>query len=372
MSHEMRTPMNAIIGMTAIAKKALDDERKNYALNKVEESSRHLLGLINDILDMSKIEANKLELANDEFDLNSILQRAVSFVRLRMDEKRHRFIMKVDENVPSCYIGDDLRLTQVITNLLTNAVKFTPEDGEIGINILLLGEENGICELCFEVTDSGIGISPEQQQKIFNIFEQVDSSTTRKYGGTGLGLTISKRIIEIMGGQINIESDLGKGSRFIFTVKLLRDENDLRHHDESSAGDLSLRIAGEFTGKKLLLAEDIEINREIIVSLLDGSGLIIDTACNGKEAFGKITAAAASYDLIFMDVQMPEMDGLEATRLIRKFETESGSVQRIPIVAMTANVFKDDIENCLNAGMDDHIGKPLEPDRMIEKLKKYL
>jgi len=378
MSHEMRTPMNAIIGMASIAKKAEDNERKDYALNKVEESSKHLLGIINDVLDMSKIEANKFELTNIEFDLRSLLQKAVSFIRLRMDEKHHKFSMNVENDVPLFYIGDDQRLTQVITNLLSNAAKFTPEGGEIGVKVSMAGEKDGVCELCFEVSDSGIGISPEQQEKIFNIFEQAESGTTRKYGGTGLGLAISKRIVELMGGQISIDSDLGKGSRFIFTVKLLRDKKD---HSQQPGGEttgvsFSAIREGEFTGKKLLLAEDIEINREILVSLLDKTGLIINVAENGREALEKIAADFNSYDLVFMDMQMPEMDGLEATKRIRTFEanmSKMGSpVKRIPIIAMTANVFKDDIENCLAAGMDDHIGKPLDIDTVYEKLRKFL
>jgi len=378
MSHEMRTPMNAIIGMTSIAKKAENNERKDYALNKVEESSKHLLGIINDVLDMSKIEANKFELTPVEFDLRSLLQKAVSFVRLRMEEKQHRFSMNVENNVPLFYIGDDQRLTQVITNLLSNAAKFTPEDGEIGVKVSMAGEKDGICELCFEVSDSGIGISPEQQEKIFNIFEQAESGTTRKYGGTGLGLAISKRIVELMGGQISIDSDLGKGSRFIFTVKLLRDKNDSFQQSggENTSGFSSAARKGEFAGRKLLLAEDIEINREILVSLLDETGLIIEIAENGREALEKIAADFNSFDLIFMDMQMPEMDGLEATKRIRTFEanmSKMGSpVKRIPIIAMTANVFKDDIENCLAAGMDDHIGKPLDIDTVYEKLRKFL
>ena len=378
MSHEMRTPMNAIIGMASIARKAEDNERKDYALNKVEESSKHLLGIINDVLDMSKIEANKFELTYVEFDLRSLLQKAVSFVRLRMDEKQHKFSMNVDEDVPFFYVGDDQRLAQVITNLLSNAAKFTPEDGKIGVKVSLAGEEDGVCELCFEVYDSGIGISPEQQEKIFNIFEQAESGTTRKYGGTGLGLAISKRIIELMGGQISIDSDLGKGSRFIFTVKLLRDKNDYSQQSdgEKPSVPFSASRKGEFAGKKLLLAEDIEINREILISLLDETGLIINIAENGREALEKIAADFNSYDLVFMDVQMPEMDGLEATKRIRTFEAnmaKMGSpVKRLPIIAMTANVFKDDIENCLTAGMDDHIGKPLEIDTVYEKLRKFL
>ena len=362
MSHEMRTPMNAIIGMTRLAKKTNDLAKKNEALSKVEESSNHLLGIINDILDMSKIEANKLELSDIQFDLRKLLHKAVSFVRLRIEEKKFHFSMNIDANLPSFFIGDDQRLTQVLTNLLSNACKFTQEDGKISASVFLDSEENNICTLRFEVADSGIGISEEQQKKIFNVFEQAENSTTRKYGGTGLGLTISKRIIELMGGEIRVDSVLGKGSRFIFTVKLLRCSSDIQTDDKKEdAFDTS-----EFAGKRILLAEDVEINREVLVSLLDGTGLIIDTAENGKDVLKKFLETPIPYDIILMDIQMPEMDGLEATRHIR----ESGS--KVPIVAMTANVFKEDIEVCFEAGMNAHIGKPVDPETVFEKLRKYL
>ncbi|MCL2265755.1 MAG: response regulator, partial [Treponema sp.] len=232
------------------------------------------------------------------------------------------------------------------------------------------------CELRFEVSDSGIGISPEQQKKIFNVFEQAESGTTRKFGGTGLGLAISKRIIELMGGQISIDSELGKGSKFIFTVKLnsVSDDTHLRRLFDNTE-DVFANLNNEFSGKKMLLAEDIEINREILMSLLEGTGLIIDTAENGRQALDKVTASPGKYDIIFMDMQMPEMDGLEASRHIREFEAKPENInnhRQIPIIAMTANVFKEDIDNCLAAGMNDHIGKPIELNIVFEKLKKFL
>jgi len=378
MSHEMRTPMNAIIGMTAIAKNSADNERKNYALHKIENASTHLLGIINDVLDMSKIEANKLELMHEEFELRSLLQKAVTFVQFRMDEKQHKFSLNVDNSVPEFFIGDDQRLTQVVTNLLSNAAKFTPEDGKISVDVSLVEKADEISTLRFEVADTGIGISPEHQKKIFNIFEQAEGGIARKFGGTGLGLSISKRIVELMGGEIHVESELGKGSTFIFTAKLLRCEKDphFKNVSDDRSKVLAEEIAGKFTGRKVLLAEDIEINREILLSILEGTGLIIDTAENGKEALEKIAAAPDYYDLVFMDMQMPEMDGLEATRRIRTVESTLAATgsprKRLPIIAMTANVFKDDIDNCLMAGMDDHIGKPLDMETVYEKLRKYL
>ena len=382
MSHEMRTPMNAIIGMTSIAKKAETDERKSYALNNVEKAAVHLLGVINHVLDMSKIEANKLDLQNVEIDLKSLIRKAASFVEFPMEEKRHRFSISIDSNVPPFYSGDDQGLTQIITNLLTNAVTYTPEEGSISLGVSLRETNNGICGLHFVISDSGMGIAPEDQERLFNMFEQADSSTRRKYGGTGLGLAITKRLIELMGGAISVESEYGKGSRFIFTVKLALLEKSAKgypaHPDSShSESEDSRRAAasgaikgGALAGKKLLLAEDIELNCEILIAQLDGTGLSVDIAKNGKEAVEKITANPSSYDLVFMDIQMPEMDGLEATRRIRSLPDKNA--RNLPIIAMTANVFADDVAKCLEAGMDGHIGKPLDMRLVFEKLGKYL
>ena len=377
MSHEMRTPMNAIIGMTTIGKNTADSGRKDYALDKIGESSAHLLGLINDILDISKIEANKLELNIGVFALGEMLRKAVSFVQVSMDEKRQRFSMKTGGDVPSIVSGDEQRLKQVIINLLSNAVKFTPEEGTIRVDVSLTETtDKTTYELRIEVADSGIGIAPEQQQKIFLSFEQAEGGISRKFGGTGLGLAISKRIIEQMGGSIWVESEEGKGSRFIFTVKLGRAGQDALLQS-ATPGDSSLPRAipeknssGKFAGKRLLIAEDIEINREIILTLLDGMGLIIDEAENGRKALEMVAANPDAYDLIFMDMQMPEMDGFEATRLIRRLPAKRK--RKLPIIAMTANVYQDDIQNCLDAGMDDHIGKPLDMDVLFEKLRRYL
>ena len=247
-------------------------------------------------------------------------------------------------------------------------------------------------ELRIEITDSGIGISREQQEKLFHAFEQAEKGMSREYGGTGLGLVISRRIVELMGGTIWVESELGKGARFIFTIKArrcreepstwLRNKesvinDDINETPESSGADVSQAAsAGMFEGKRMLVAEDIEINREILISLLENTGLMIDCAVNGKEAFDMVSASPEKYDIVFMDLQMPQMDGLEAARRIRDMETELCSVsshqKSLPIIAMTANVFKDDIEKCLDAGMNDHISKPLDIDRVLGVLRKYL
>ena len=367
MSHEIRTPMNAILGMTAIGKNATDIERKNYALQKIDDASTHLLGIINKILDISKIEAGKLELSFEEFNFEKMIQKVITVINFRINEKSQKFSMNIDRRIPYFITGDDQRLSQVIINLLSNAVKFTPEQGEISLDVSLTGETNGICELRIEVSDSGIGIPYEQQEKLFSEFVQADSGINKKYGGTGLGLFISKRIVELMGGNIWVESEPGKGAKFIFTIKVKNSLQTKLYINDEKPNQI---LINEFIGKRILLAEDIEINREIIIAQLDGTGLIIDTAENGMEAFNKATAAPDIYDLIFMDVKMPEIDGLEATRLIRAFP--ASKEKRIPIIAMTACVFKDDIEQCLKAGMDDHIGKPLDMDEVFEKLRKYI
>ena len=372
MSHEMRTPLNAIIGMTDIGKKAENIEGKNRALNKIGDASSHLLGVINDVLDMAKIEANKLGLTHTEYDFEKMLQKVMTVVNFRADEKQQILTVNVDKNIPQFIIGDEQRLTQVITNLMSNATKFTPQGGNIRLDVSLLGETDDNCELRIEVADSGIGISPEQQKKLFHPFVQAESATSREYGGTGLGLVISKRIIELMDGMIWIESKIGKGAKFIFTIKVRRGKKNSTNECSGAArnNDKDTEDANdEFAGKKLLLAEDLEINREVLITLLENTGIEIDCACDGHEALEMITSAPDKYNIVFMDVQMPKMDGHESTRRIRALPAMQNV--DLPIIAMTGNVFKEDIEACLSAGMDDHLGKPLDIDRVMEILRKY-
>jgi len=373
MSHEMRTPLNAIIGMTAIGNKADDIEGKTNALSRIGNASSHLLGMVNDILDMAKIEANKLELIETEFSFESMVEKVLTVVRFRAEEKFQLLTTDLDDDIPRYLIGDDQRLSQVLINILWNAVKFTKQNGEIHMEISLSAITKNSCELRVEITDNGIGISIEHQSRLFNVFEQADSDTSRLYGGTGLGLTIAKRIVEMMSGEIHVESYLGEGAKFSFTVTLGYVKKPTYSKDSQSAGNNDGDTAlpdGLFEGKHLLVAEDVEINREILLALLGDSGFIIDCAENGKEAVEMVTADPEKYDLVLMDLQMPVMDGLEATRRIRALPERKK--KKLPIVALTANVFKDDIEACLNAGMDDHIGKPLDIDKVIEKMRKYL
>jgi signal transduction histidine kinase/DNA-binding response OmpR family regulator len=500
MSHEIRTPMNAIIGMTTIGKASGDIERKDHCFAKIQEASNHLLGVINDILDMSKIEANRFEISPLEFSFEKMLVRVVNVVNFRVDEKHQNLSVYIDQNIPKSVIGDDQRIAQVITNLLANAIKFTPEEGSISVDTRLLEEEEGVCTIQISVTDTGIGITAEQQERIFSSFEQAESSTTRKYGGTGLGLAISKNIVELMGGKIWLTSESGRGSVFSFTIKVKRgnelhkghlspdvnlsnvrimavdddkdildyfmeishefkvrcdtaingeealkllDENGCYHiyfvdwkmpgmdgirlaaelkarnaqtksivimitaaewtaietearqagvdrflskplfpsHiadiinealgiDRSRIEEAHINIKGIFAGRRLLLVEDVDINREIVIELLEPTGIEIDCAANGRDAVRMFSEEPLKYDIVFMDVQMPEMDGYEATRRIR--DLNFPNAKTIRIIAMTANVFREDIEKCLEAGMDNHLGKPLDFNDVIDKLRHYL
>ena len=378
MSHEMRTPMSVIIGMTSIGRKAESAEEKNHSLNIIGDTSAHLLGVINDVLDMAKIEADKLELVPVDFNFEGMLQKVMTVVRFQADEKKQTLIVNTDKSIPAFILGDDQRLAQVIANIATNAIKFTPEKGEVRINISLVDEVSEIYTLRFEVVDSGIGITAEQQKKLFKAFEQAESGMNREYGGTGLGLVISKNIVELMDGEIWVESESGKGSKFIFVVKMRRSDKTHRVSGGDSecpgeTGDTLEGIndaRGEFTGKRVLIAEDVEINREILMALLEDTGLIFECAVNGKEALDMVEKAHGKYDIIFMDLQMPQMDGYEATRRIRALPFLERA--DLPIIAVSANVFTSDIEKCYAAGIDDHLGKPLDIDKILEVLRKYL
>ncbi|MCL2529024.1 MAG: response regulator [Coriobacteriia bacterium] len=500
MSHEMRTPMNAIIGMTKIAENTQDISRLKYCLDMVGVSSAHLLGIINDVLDMSKIEAGKLELEAVPMNIEKMLMKVCNIVVDNMEKKNQGFSVILGKNLNLNYIADDLRLSQVITNLLTNAVKFTPEGGKIALKVDELEQDEQLTTVRFSVSDTGIGMTEEQVSRLFNAFEQADGSVSRKYGGTGLGLVISKNIIEKMGGNIWVDSDPGVGSTFTFDVKLeraahqntiifdgIRPEDlslliiegneDVRESfvsitesfgiktDSASsvkeafalvdeckrvgrfydivfldydlpdtegidfADELSSRInkntvivittyvdwhrienlasASQFThfitkplfpssilnainevvgttlkdlnikaeksttapdlsDVRIILAEDVEINREIFIALLEDTKITIDVAENGKVAVDMFTANPDLYDLIVMDIQMPEMDGYQATRTIRAMDLPKA--RTIPIIAMTANAFKEDIDRCFESGMNDHLAKPINVEAVIEKI----
>ena len=380
MSHEIRTPMNAIIGMTSLGIQSSDIERTQYYFSKINDASKHLLGVINDILDISKIEANKLELAQESFSFSEMLQSVVNVSNIRIEERKQQFYMHIDETIPPYFIGDDQRLAQVITNLLSNATKFTPEGGRISFDAGVLPAEGDLCRLRISVADTGIGMTEEQIARLFNAYEQADAGTTRRFGGTGLGLAISKSIVEMMGGAFSVESKPGQGSRFSFTVLLKSDPEGNRRLPGENAGDAGVSRmaahntdeteAADFSGHTILLAEDVEINREILIALLEPTKLAVDTAVNGIEAVRMFTEAPDRYSMIFMDLQMPEMDGLQATEEIRALSLPNAKM--IPIIAMTANVFRDDIDRCLRAGMNGHLGKPLDMGEVQKTLRAYL
>jgi PAS domain S-box-containing protein len=371
MSHEMRTPMNAIIGMTKIAEKTDDVSRLKYCLSTINTSSVHLLGIINDVLDMSKIEAGKFELEKIPMNIEKMLTKVNNIITDNIEKKNQKLSINMPKDMEMNYIADDLRLSQVITNLLSNAVKFTPEKGEITLTVEKTGSKGNMNTLRFSVTDTGIGMTQEQITRLFNAFEQADGSISRKFGGTGLGLAISKNIIEKMGGRIWVESEEGFGSRFIFEVDL--ECKPLKEEATLNSPEINTGAAAEtpdLSGVNIILAEDMEINREIFTSLLEETHITIDIAENGLAAVSKFRENPEKYDLIIMDVQMPEMDGYEATRTIRAMDMPKA--KNIPIIAMTANAFKEDIDHCLDAGMNDHLAKPIDEKSVIGKIMRYL
>ncbi|MDR0821247.1 MAG: response regulator [Oscillospiraceae bacterium] len=492
MSHEIRTPLNAVIGMTAIGSAADEIAKKDYAFEKIKEASVHLLGIINDILDISKIEADKLELSEAEFNIERVVRKISDLFEFKFREKDIAFSYKIDDKLPRFFIGDEQRFTQVIVNLVSNAVKFTEEGGTVGLAIDFSGEENGKTVLTATITDTGIGIEKPKLENIFRAFEQADNSISRKYGGTGLGLAISNKIAELMRGGLSVKSELGKGSTFVFTSKLQSVRHSATDLIKANAGDLKilavddekemlqyfLEIAKElrlnisvassaksaieavetnghydlyfidwrmpgingiqlaeklqkdsassiiimvtaadlsevesdanavgvrkilskpifssdiadcinefviqpnnqkcldsadFAGKKILIAEDVDINQVVVGALLEETGVEIDFANNGVEAVAMFEIGFEKYDMILMDVHMPELDGLGATRQIRAMPFQKA--QSIPIVAMTANVFREDVEKCLASGMNDHIGKPIDLQIFLSKMKKYI
>ncbi|MDR0784368.1 MAG: response regulator [Treponema sp.] len=367
MGHELRTPMVAIIGMTNIAGKTGDIEKVYDSLKSIARASNHLLNLINDILDISRIEANKFSLSYSECNLKDMFSTIINIIRFRTEEKRQQFVINIAPNLPDAVLCDEQRLSQVILNLLYNAVKFTPEGGTITFIVQKLSERDCRLVLQIEVRDTGIGISMEQQENLFKPFTQSDDSTSRRFGGAGLGLAIVKNIIDLMQGKIWIESQEGQGSAFISQVEVEQvggKEGSGKVLEESGSYE------NVFTGKNILVAEDVEINQEIVGAMLEDTGCNIDFANNGREAVDIFKGSPEKFDIILMDMQMPEVDGLEATRQIRNLALNKA--KNIPIIAVTANILREDVENCLKAGMNAHIGKPLDNYILMETLTSYL
>jgi PAS domain S-box-containing protein len=364
MSHEIRTPMNAILGLVGILQRSGATPVQDDRLHKIDQAARHLLSVINDILDLSKIEAGRLELEESDFSLSGVLEEVRALIATEAESKG--LIVDLDyAGAPVWVRGDRTRLCQALLNYAGNAVKFS-DRGMIRIAARLLEETQGRLLVRLEVADTGIGIAPESLPELFEPFVQADSSMTRRYGGTGLGLAIARRLAQSMGGTTGAESVPGKGSIFWFTVRLYRGRDIGPPTPQTPTEDAAEALRREHPGARLLLAEDNLINREVALELLRGTGLAVDTAVDGCEALEK--ASAARYDLILMDIQMPGMDGMEAARAIRRLPGGA----RIPIVAMTANAFDEDRQASLDAGMDDHLIKPGEPQALFATLLRWL
>lgn len=366
MSHDMRTPMNGIVGMTAIAKRNLDDkDRVLDCLNKIDFSSKHLLGLINDVLDMSKIESGKLALNNEPFDLIEMLQGLEVILRPQCESKQQTLTFSFHIS-HSKLLGDSLRLSQIFMNLLSNAEKFTPEGGTISLTAQEQEQNTaGFATYRFTVADNGIGITTDVQKVIFTPFERAGDMKVRQIEGTGLGLAITKNLVSAMSGQITLESTPGQGTSFFVDLKLPLQETKTIEHPVLK--DVNLNETS-FARRRFLIAEDNAINQEIVEELLTGYGAIVDTADNGKQALEKFMVSAVDYyDAILMDIQMPIMDGYEATRKIRA--CNHPQAKTVCIVAMTANVFAEDVLAAKNAGMDAHISKPIDLKHLYQVLE---
>ncbi|MCR5885839.1 ATP-binding protein [Rhizobacter sp. J219] len=369
MSHEIRTPMNAILGLTDLTLRTpLSDAQRRY-LTQTRAAASSLLDIISDILDFSKIEAGKLELELHEFTLASVLERVRNIVSLKAHDKGLALAMHVGDDVPAVLVGDALRLQQTLVNLCGNAVKFTAA-GQVRLTV----ERNGVapdgrCELRFTVRDTGRGMTPEQVAALFTPFTQGDASVNREYGGTGLGLAISRQLVELMGGQIGVQSAPGAGSEFHFNLAFVvgragvEPNTAAAPHIHKSEGNMAV-----LQGARLLLVEDNELNRIVACDLLTNvAGAVVEIATNGREAIDTLERSLA-FDAVLMDVQMPGMDGYEATRLIR----QDARWRELPIIAMTAHATPSDQEKCLRAGMNGFITKPFEPVELFSLLRHWV
>ncbi len=366
MSHEIRTPMNAILGMTRLLLDKQPREDQLKYLNAIKQSSDNLLVIINDILDLSKIEAGKINFESIEFDLSEQLKTVYTTIKLNADEKGLDLNLSIADDIPVRIIGDPYRLTQILLNLAGNAIKFT-EQGSVSITVNAMVLDPDTAQFKFEVKDTGIGIAHDKLEYIFDMFTQETSSTTRKFGGTGLGLAICKRLIELQGGSIHVESEAGKGAVFTFIINFGIQQMKSKPEEEvTTIKDHSLQLKNI----SVLVVEDNEFNQMVAVDSIESAieGVKIDVAKNGREAVEKILAHP--YDVVLMDIQMPEMDGHEATKTIRK--NVDAKINSIPIIAMTASVIKAEVDKCFESGMNEFVGKPFSIDELLDKISKVL
>jgi signal transduction histidine kinase len=366
MSHELRTPMNGVMGMVDMALRHATDPQQIDWLNKSKSAAHHLLAVINDILDISKIEADRLKLEIIHFKFGEVLENVLSLLGQKAQEKQLNLLVDLAPEVPRmAFLGDPVRLGQILLNLTGNALKFT-DHGSITVRARLLEDHPEDVLMRIEVADTGIGIAPDDQQRLFTAFEQGDGSMTRKYGGTGLGLAITKRLVQLMGGEIGVESIPGAGSTFWFTVRLGKSTDAVLPAPTFTGKTADERLLDEYAGTRILLAEDEPINQEVSRGLLEDAGLVVDLAEDGLQALE--LAKKNTYTLILMDMQMPLMNGIEATMAIRVLPAYAHT----PILAMTANAFDEDRQLCIDAGMNDHIAKPVVPEKLYETLLGWL